>query len=178
MPVGGYTDEQQARLWQKLIESVIEGGTISQFCRDNDIARATVWRWYSKDTDECRKRKIELCAAEQLRADMWIDEIIGIADDTKSDIQFNYDNDGNAIPAWNKEHINRTRLRIDTRKWIACKHFKQRYGDSQSHEISGPNGGPMVYAGIDRPKPVDYEQWRAIVSQEGRRTDEDDEDED
>jgi hypothetical protein len=170
--------EEVERIWEQLMSWIIdEGGTIRGFCKANAISRRTVWKWYSQDDPASKARRAELETAEQMRADSWIDEIIEIVDDTSGDIETRVDEEGKVVPAWNVEHISRTRLRTDTRKWIACKHYRRRYGDSQSHEVSGPEGGPVQFAGIDRPAPVDYATWKAIVASEGRRTDTDEDEE-
>ncbi len=39
--------------------------------------------------------------------------------------------------------IMRNRLRVDTRKWLACKFLPKKYGDHVKVEASGPNGQPL-----------------------------------
>ena len=41
----------------------------------------------------------------------------------------------------NNEHIQRSRLRVDARKWIAAKLLPKRYGDKLQH--TGDGGGPI-----------------------------------
>jgi hypothetical protein len=73
-------------------------------------------------------------------------EIIDIADESANDTQF--DDVGN--PRQNSEWINRSRLRVDTRKWLMSKLAPKKYGEKQ--EISGPNGGAIqIISTIPRP---------------------------
>jgi len=58
------------------------------------------------------------------QADLLAEECLDIADDASSDIKFN--DDGN--PIWDINSINRARLRIDTRKWLAAKLLPRQYG--------------------------------------------------
>ncbi len=52
------------------------------------------------------------------------------------------DKDGQAA-GWqlNGEHVQRSRLRVDTRKWILSKLAPKRYGDKLQH--TGDGGGPI-----------------------------------
>ena len=63
-----------------------------------------------------------------------VDEIIEIADDSSQDNIIN--KQGQII--CNNESINRARLRIDTRKWIASKLAPKIYGDKidNTHSIN------------------------------------------
>ena len=61
------------------------------------------------------------------------DELLEIADDATNDWMEKRDRDGEAI-GWmvNGEHIQRSRVRIDTRKWIMSKRAPKKYGDRVS----------------------------------------------
>lgn len=69
--------------------------------------------------------------ARRVQAEVRIDEIFEIADDTSKDWQFTYDKNGeiNGIKADN-EAIQRSRVRIDTRKWYAAKLVPRIYGEN------------------------------------------------
>ena len=64
-----------------------------------------------------------------------VDEILDIADDTSRDIT----TDANGKTVYDHEHINRSRLRIDTRKWLAAKLAPRIYGDKISMENDREN---------------------------------------
>ena len=57
------------------------------------------------------------------------DEIMEIADDSSNDID-RIDDFGNPIE--NREFISRSRLRVESRKWLASKLKPKKYGDKQS----------------------------------------------
>jgi hypothetical protein len=42
----------------------------------------------------------------------------------------------------NGEHIQRSRVRIDTRKWMLSKMLPKSYGDKTEVAVVGANGGP------------------------------------
>ena len=60
-----------------------------------------------------------------------------IADDGTNDWQERQNKDGSSYIALNTEHVQRSRLRVDTRKWIASKLKPKKYGDKQAVEHSG-----------------------------------------
>lgn len=62
--------------------------------------------------------------AKEEQADFLAEEIIEIADDSSNDtIQGEYG------PMENREWVNRSRLRVDARKWVASKLKPKKYGD-------------------------------------------------
>ncbi len=70
-------------------------------------------------------------------ADALFDEALEIADDVSGD--WATDKDGKKV--LDHEHIQRSRLRVDTRKWAAGKLAPKRYGDKVQH--TGDGGGPI-----------------------------------
>lgn len=64
---------------------------------------------------------------EQIEA--FIDDIIEISDNTKNDTLIKKSKDGSEFVTANNEWIQRSRLRVDTRKWLASKLMPKLYGD-------------------------------------------------
>jgi hypothetical protein len=62
--------------------------------------------------------------AKLFQADLLAEECLGIADDSTNDTVINE----HGFEACNTEWINRCRLRIDTRKWLAAKLLPKQYG--------------------------------------------------
>lgn len=63
--------------------------------------------------------------AKAQQVEVIVDELMEIADDVSQDTVKGDDD----IVRYDKEHINRSRLRIDTRKWLAAKLVPRLYGD-------------------------------------------------
>jgi hypothetical protein len=57
------------------------------------------------------------------------DEIIDIADDGSNDWMERELESGKTIEVLNAEHVARSRLRVDARKWVAAKLKPKKYGD-------------------------------------------------
>lgn len=72
------------------------------------------------------------------------DELLDIADDGSNDwMEREGGADGQAGYAVNGEVLARSRLRVDTRKWIVCKMLPKVYGDKHRHEHGGLDGKPL-----------------------------------
>ena len=65
------------------------------------------------------------------------DEILAIADDSTNDAMTITRRDGSESEVADNEWINRSRLRVDTRKWLMSKLAPKKYGDKQQVEHSG-----------------------------------------
>ncbi len=69
------------------------------------------------------------------------DELLDIADDGTND--WGIDSKGNEKP--NIDHIKRSALRVDARKWYLAKLAPKRYGEKVNHEVSGKDGAPVTF---------------------------------
>lgn len=79
--------------------------------------------------------------AKKHQAEVLVSEILQIADDSTFDEMIT--DDGQV--KMNSEYLARSRLRVDTRKWIACKVLPKVYGDKITNEMTGPEGKPMQH---------------------------------
>ena len=89
----------------------------------------TIFRWLH---DNASFRQ-QYTRAKQEQIESYIDDVIDIADDATNDWMVN---EKGTIVA-NHDHINRARLRIDTRKWIASKLAPKIYGAKNEPQDSG-----------------------------------------
>ena len=76
-------------------------------------------------------------------ADFLAEEMVEIADNGTNDYMDSLGDDAGLAYRYNGEHVQRSRLRIDARKWIASKLKPKKYGDKIAQELSGPDGGPI-----------------------------------
>ncbi len=127
-----YTEALAAKLCLRLAE----GETLRSICRDEAMpGKTTVLRWLSdKKNGDFRD---QYAHARELQADSLFDEALEIADDVSGD--WSTDKDGKKT--LDHEHVQRSRLRVDTRKWAAGKMAPKRYGDKIQH--TGDGGGPI-----------------------------------
>ncbi len=115
-----YTEALAAKLCLRLAESE----TLRAICRDEAMPdKATVLRWLA-DKKKADFRD-QYAHAREMQADALFDEALEIADDASGD--WATDKDGKKV--LDHEHVQRSRLRVDTRKWAAAKLAPKRYGD-------------------------------------------------
>lgn len=99
----------------------------------------TVLRWLREDKDGfCA----QYARAKEEQADMMIEEMIDISDDGTNDLM-TIEKGDMSYEIENKEVTNRSKLRVDTRKWIASKLKPKKYGDKLEH--TGKDGGPIEH---------------------------------
>lgn len=74
------------------------------------------------DSDEQKAKQYARACKE--RCEALADEIIDIADDTKNDKTI-----VDGVEMTNHEAINRSRLKVDSRKWLLSKLYPKKYGE-------------------------------------------------
>lgn len=123
---------------------IAEGESLRSICRDEGMpAKGSVFRWLRVHPEFAANYD----RAIEARSDAHIEEILDIADDGTNDWMAVADKDGSQT-AWrvNGEHIARSRLRVDTRKWVASKMKPKKYGDKLD---LGTDGGPLQVLIVD-----------------------------
>ena len=131
-----FTDQ----LADELCAQLSEGRSLRSICETDEMpCKSTVFSWLR--TNEEFRRQYEI--AKQEAADSMADEILDIADDGTNDYMEKLTEGQAPSYAYNGEHVQRSRLRVDSRKWIASKLKPKKYGDRVAQEISGPDGGPI-----------------------------------
>ncbi len=126
-------------LAQEICERIAAGESLRLIALDEGMPdERTVYRWLERDEDFRQKYA---CARER-QADAMAEDILEIADDGRNDWM---ERRGEDSPGWaaNGEHIQRSKLRVDARKWLMSKMSPKKYGDKMTQELSGPDGGPI-----------------------------------
>lgn len=136
-----YTQE----LADQICARLADGESLRSVCRDESMpSKQTVFSWmrlHPVFLDQYARAKEE-------SADALADEILDIADNATNDWMKR--NHGEDDPGWvaNGENIQRSRVRIDTRKWIASKLKPKKYGEKVDMTHAGPDGGPIKHEEI------------------------------
>ncbi len=149
--VGRPTDYTE-KLVTAICVGIAEGMSLRKVCELNGMPSiSTVLRWLADDSKaEFRDQYVR---AREAQADVLAEEILQIADDGRNDTQV--DDEGNVFV--DHDHIARSRLRVDARKWLASKMAPKKYGDKIEATHTGPNGGPIqsrIAVEFVRPRPV------------------------
>lgn len=129
-PRGGqttYTEEVAARV----CELVASGLTLRAACREPGMPpESTVREWVLDDREGFAAR---YARARELLLEVWADETVEISDESKGDTI----TDDYGKERTNHEVVNRSRLRVDTRKWLLSKLKPGQYGDRSTVKIEG-----------------------------------------
>lgn len=109
-------------------------------CLDDEFPEArTIYRWL-RQHEEFRQ---QYAHAKQESAEAFAEDILDIADDGSNDWMEVRDKKGNISIVLDKEHVMRSRVRIDTRKWLMEKLKPKKYGlNPIGVQMMDKNGDP------------------------------------
>lgn len=127
----------------EILNRTARGETISKIAQSPHMPTgATIQKWIRTDPD-FQKAFLE---AREFQMNKFADEILEIADNSVGDIRLAFDKYGNVVPEVNFEAIQRSKLRIDTRKWLMEKFYKKQYGKDSGTEsgASAPRTGNVL----------------------------------
>lgn len=142
--------EYDPAIFGELMERLAAGETLKAICESEDKfpSRATVLRWVVGNVGNCSEAYTR---AREEGIHAMIDETIEISDDTSRDTVTKTGRDGEEYEEANTEWIQRSRLRVDTRKWLASKIVPKIYGERIQQELSGKDGGPLTVSWLPAP---------------------------
>lgn len=130
----GRKSEYTPEIGAMICERIALGESVRTICADPDTpAMSTVFKWLNVHKDFVE----QYARAKEEQADAIFDEILDIADNSTNDYMTRKNADGTDYEAVNQENIQRARLRIDARKWMAGKLRPKKYGEKIDHNVSG-----------------------------------------
>lgn len=141
-----YTEE----LAKEICDAIAtQSKSLRQLCKENPHwpDRNTIFEWnmnrpeFSCQYTQARRNQIQT----------FIDDIIEISDNIEEDSKIN--EDGELVI--NKEWIARSRLRVDSRKWLACKLVPKVYGDRVNVSNDETPDNPLLNEALERQKQLD-----------------------
>lgn len=134
-PVGRpciYTTE----LGKRLCNELIKPRTLLEISKEDWApTRSTIYLWLLDNKEFSDMYAI----ARALQADALVDEILLISDDSRYDWVERNGKDEDTFVVGDHEHMNRSRLRVDSRKWFAAKVLPKRYGEKAEESTSEGN---------------------------------------
>ncbi|KRR21895.1 hypothetical protein [Bradyrhizobium retamae] len=114
-----------------------EGVSLRSICLADDMPdKATVFRWLAAH----KEFRDQYARAREARADAMAEEILEISDDDSDDAITDPETGATRI---NAEFVARSRLKVDTRKWLMARMAPKVYGDKVTQELQGPDGGAI-----------------------------------
>lgn len=137
--------EFSPELFDRICERIAEGESLRSICQDEDMPSTTaVKKWLIKDDGGALVA--QYTRAREMQADTLFEDILDISDDARND-WMQREGEGASGYELNGEHIQRSRLRVDTRKWMAGKLRPKVYGDKV--DLTGNVGFTVTIAGDD-----------------------------
>jgi hypothetical protein len=116
-----YTPSEIETLFKKVLKAVEGGEPLGRTLSEKGMPSRTSFYTWLEEIKGYSERYARAC---ELRADAIFEEIFDIADETSRDTIIT---EKGEIP--NSEWINRSRLRVDARKWALSKMNPKKYGD-------------------------------------------------
>jgi hypothetical protein len=137
------------KLADQICREIASGKSLREVCEPETMPdESTVRGWAIDDRDGFFPQYDRAC---RIRAEGWAEEIIEIADDGRNDyVERVSAKTGKKFVVLDSEHVTRSTLRVNTRKWYASK-VLPRFADKVA--VGGDaNGAPIkVEAKVDGP---------------------------
>lgn len=127
----------------KICDRLADGESLRKICLDEDMpSKSAVFRWLASN----ETFRDQYARARDAQADTLADEILDIADDGSNDFMGDDEK-------YNGDAVQRSKLRVDARKWIAAKLKPKVYGEKQligsDPENPLPDGFKVTLVGKD-----------------------------
>jgi predicted DNA-binding transcriptional regulator AlpA len=131
----------------KIISAIEQGIPLRQFCRENGISKSEVYRWMDDDAEFTGR----FARARMVGYDALAEETLEIADDARNDFverhRASKDGESTTDTVFDAEHVQRSKLRIETRLKLLAKWDPKRYGEKLA--IGGADDLPPIKTATD-----------------------------
>ena len=125
----GRPTKHNAKLAEKICLRLALGESLRTICQDDKMpGMRTVMTWVSSDHKDFQQQYAQ---ARETQAELLADELMEIADDSTNDYM---ERRGQTMV--DQENIQRSRLRVDTRKWYLSK-VLPKFKDKTEQEHTG-----------------------------------------
>lgn len=129
----------------EVIRDISVGITLSEICRRDHMPDRTVWYDWMKSDDDLAQR---FARARESGFDVIAEECVRIAEDGSNDWMERRRQDGSVDKVLDAEHVQRSKLRIETRLKLLAKWSPKKYGESM--KLIGDPDNPIAVTEIKR----------------------------
>lgn len=138
----GRLSEYDTELATEILTRISQGESLRSICKPDTMpSHSTVCLWVVDNREGFADRYMR---ARRAQAFLMAEDIFEQADDGHNDyVETKFG------PQLNAENINRSRLRVDTRKWYLSKVLPKIYGEKVVHE--GNEDAPLIVKHIGKP---------------------------
>ena len=121
----------------RIIEGLCDGIPLRELCRQDGMPSwRTVYDWISADEELAAR----IAHARELGFDAIAEDILDIADDGTNDWVERKRQDGSVDVVMDSEHVQRSKLRIETRLKLLAKWSPSKYGEKQTVDVGNKPG--------------------------------------
>lgn len=133
-----YTEELAIKICTEIASTTLGLKSLCKLHEDFP-SHATIFTWLAQ-----KKDFLDLYTrAKEMQAENIADEMLEIADDGSNDLMTVVKGDA-TYEMENKEVTSRSKLRIETRKWISAKLLPKKYGDKSQVEMKHSIEGAII----------------------------------
>lgn len=128
-------------IFNLICEHMSRGQTLREVCRDSEMpGESTVRSWAVLDIAD--GVAAQYARAREALAAHWADETVEIADDGTNDWVERRRRDGSTETALDREHVERSKLRVSQRNWLLARILPKTYGDRIATQQLDKEGNP------------------------------------
>ena len=121
-----------AELAAKVLDLLAQSGSLRRVCRELKVSRNSIIPWVVDNTEGFGDA---YARAKEHGIDTLVEETLDIADDGSNDYM-----ETEHGPALNSESIQRSKVRVETRRWLAERLAPRRYGLRQGLDVTSSDG--------------------------------------
>ena len=144
-PIGRPTKYTQT-LADEICEGITLGSSIRTVCKPEHMPSIKTFYTWLRTHDEFLKQYTRAC---EERTEAMSEDIIDIADDGTNDwVEVHGTDEQKERYSLNGEALQRSRLRVDTRKWLMAKMKPKKYGDKIDHTTNGKDLPTPILGGL------------------------------
>ena len=127
-----------------ICREITKGRTLTSICKEDKMPTIpTVYSWLSVLNKNYKPDFFKSYSlAKEIQMDVMADQLCEIADDAINDYMEKMRKDGTVEEVFNAEHVQRSRLRVDVRKWLMSKVAPKKYGDKI--QLTGKDDKPLI----------------------------------
>lgn len=129
-----YSEQRRKEIIDYVCSEMENGRSLRSILKDPDMPVMNTFYDWIDDNKELMKQYARACEA---RTDYYADEIIEIADTQNADAYVEPESGRTVIDG---QAIQRSKLMVDTRRWLMGKLQPKKYGDAALIKLGNPDG--------------------------------------
>jgi hypothetical protein len=147
----GRPSTRSPEIAKRLCDHVAAGNSVRSFCRvEGNPGMFMIFQWLREDHIFAQ----HYTQAMEVRAERMFEDMLDIADDTTGDKKTAIKN-GKEVELVDFDNIQRSRLRVDTRKWVLSRMNPKKYGERIQNDVTsgGATLDDVIRRSLGKPEP-------------------------